>query len=75
MLLDKYRENKLKKHLESKKITDPKALDLLQKLLDLNPKTRITAEQAYMVSPRPDETHSPPVRNQVLSDVCLLSSL
>ena len=38
MLDNRYKENRLKKHLQSKKITDPHALDLLSKLLALDPK-------------------------------------
>lgn len=45
----KYKENKLVKHLQGKKVLDPLALELLGKLLEMDPKKRITAESAVLV--------------------------
>ena len=49
MLHDRYKENRLIKHMHSKKITDSHALDLLAQLLALDPNKRIKAEDAIGV--------------------------
>ena len=51
LMKPEYKENKLRKHLASKKVTDPLAIDLLLQLLDLDPKKRINAANAAAVRP------------------------
>jgi len=53
MMNTAHTENKLKKHLASKKIDDHNTIELLMQLLDLNPKKRVTAAVAANVSPPP----------------------